>query len=336
MFIYHPSINLSLIDYGIEVPMLNQRVLRIQEWIEGNIDKSLLDSKLWLGQSFEQIRKNLLLSAHDENFIKNSFNHPEKEIFKTYELYNENGELNRYRPENAIRNISELHDRILTHMGGSLSACQYALANGFAFYLGGGLHHAMSFGGRGFCHYNDIAINALYLQKECGLKNIWIIDIDAHKGDGTAQILKDNTGIHTLSIHQKTNWPLDSEEYDKDGKLNPWFIPSDLDIPISKAENSQYNELLQKGLNEFSERFPRPDYVIIVSGSDPYEKDALLSSNEINLSLEEMGKRDKLVYNFIQNQNCPMLYLISGGYGEFAYEPYLQFLNYLKKERGWN
>lgn len=335
MFIYHPSINFSLIDYGIEIPMLNQRVDQIHQWVGANIDKSLLDSKLWLGQRFDPIRKSRLLYAHNENFIESSFKSPKSELFKTFELYNEAGELNRYRPENAKADLDSLHQIILEHIGGSFEAAQYALQNGFAFYLGGGLHHAMTFGGRGFCHYNDIAINALTLKNEFNCKNIWIIDIDAHKGDGTAEILNGQEGIHTFSIHQKTNWPLDSERYDKEGKLNPWFIPSDIDIEIARDENHLYLSKLEQGLEELSQKYPHPDFIMVVSGSDPYELDVLPSADEIQLNLEDMLLRDKLVYNFIKKQESPLLYLISGGYGEHAYKVYIQFLEYLKKERGW-
>jgi acetoin utilization deacetylase AcuC-like enzyme len=333
MFIYHPSINFSLIDYGIEVPMLNQRIEKMVEWIEGNIDKNSLDSKLWLRQSFESIRKNLLSAVHSAGYIDHSFANPKSELTKTFELIDDEGNLNRFTPQIAKYPLEHLHQKILIHMQGSLEAAKYAIKNGFAFYLGGGLHHAMTFGGRGFCHYNDIAVNAQYLIHEEGLKNIWVIDIDAHKGDGTAEIFKDNNKVHTFSIHQKSFWPLDLPQYNEQGDLNPWFIPSDLDIGVGVSESREYNLKLEKGLEKFKEMFPDPDFIFVVSGSDPYEHDALPSSGEINLTLDEIKQRDILVYEFLNKQKCQLLYLISGGYGERAHEPYIEFFKYLKENR---
>jgi len=334
MFVFHPGIKFSLHDYGIHVPMLNQRVEQITTWVEGNIAKKYLDSKLWFGQDFSPIRKSLLLSAHTEKYIEHSFNNPEDAIQKTFELIDENGNLNRYDPDIAKYPLTHLHLSIQKHMQGSLESCHQAIETGFSFYLGGGLHHAMSFGGRGFCHYNDIALNAFSLI-EIGYKNIWIIDIDAHKGDGTAEIFYENKNVHTFSIHQKSFWPLDSERLDIEGNLNPWFIPSDLDVPVGIEDNRNYNQLLRSGLEDFKTKFPNPDFIMVVSGSDPYELDALESAGEINLTLEEMGERDRFVYEFCLDQKVPIQYMISGGYGEHAHKVYIQFLSYLKKKNQW-
>ena len=60
--------------------------------------------------------------------------------------------------------------------------------------------------GRGFCTLNDQVIAIKKLQFEDGLKNAWVIDLDVHKGDGTAECSKDDPTISTLSIHMKNGW----------------------------------------------------------------------------------------------------------------------------------
>jgi acetoin utilization deacetylase AcuC-like enzyme len=122
------------------------------------------------------------------------------ELIKTYELIDENGHLRRYNPEEASRPLSELFSTIRTQVWGTYLSCRLALTHdvpglpefadnpGFCFYLGGGMHHARRDSGSGFCLLNDIVIAARRLQSEGLISSIWIIDVDAHKGDGTAEL----------------------------------------------------------------------------------------------------------------------------------------------------
>jgi acetoin utilization deacetylase AcuC-like enzyme len=248
-------------------------------------------------------------------------------VSDTFEIIKENGEFHRYNPKDAKFPLEELVDRFFAQTQGTMTAVNEALQSGSSYYLGGGYHHAMSFGGRGFCLINDIVIAARWAQKEKGAKLIWIIDVDAHKGDGTAELTQNDPSLRTLSIHMNDGWPLDSQKLDQTGNLNPWFISSDIDIGISQNEEFKYLESLEHGLNRLEALDQQtPDLAIIVQGSDPYEKDQLPSSNLLRLSREEMLLRDLMVYNYLHERKIPQAYVMSGGYGEFAYEIYGQFL----------
>ena len=174
---------------------------------------------------------------------------------------------------------------------------------------------------------NDIVIAARWVQQHLGAGLIWIIDLDAHKGDGTAELTHSDATLKTLSIHMKEGWPLDSEKFDQHGLLNPWFIESDVEIAIGRGEENSYITQLQKGLlrlEKLSDQ--RPDFAIIVQGSDPFEKDELPSTSFLKLSLEQMLQRDLLVYEFLKNRQITQAYLMAGGYGASAYQPYCEFL----------
>jgi acetoin utilization deacetylase AcuC-like enzyme len=203
-------------------------------------------------------------------------------------------------------------------------ASSKALQTGFSFFLGGGMHHAMSFSGRGFCLVNDIVIVLKKLQSENLINHAWVIDLDAHKGDGTAELTHDNPSISTFSIHMKNGWPLNQEN-----KLDPCFIPNDLDIEIASGEEEKYLEKLKLGLLEFELKCPRPDLVIVVAGADPYSEDELPSSSLMKLSKEQMLARDKLVYHFFSEKNIPVSYCMAGGYGKKSWEIYFQFLHFV-------
>ena len=87
-------------------------------------------------------------------------------------------------------------------VGGTLLAARL-VASGestHVFNPGGGLHHAMREQARGFCPFNDLAIAADRLAS-LGLARLAIVDIDAHHGDGTQELLYDRE-VLKISLHQ--------------------------------------------------------------------------------------------------------------------------------------
>ena len=127
-------------------------------------------------------------------------------------------------------------------------------------------------------------------------------------------------------------WPLDGLKYDSDGHLNPSFIPGDVDIPIARGEDHLYVDRLQLGLQEMDEQ-SLPDMAIVISGVDPYEADELPSADGLKLSLDQMMKRDVLVYRFLKQRGIPRAYLMAGGYGAKSWQAYVQFLEWVLLDR---
>lgn len=193
------------------------------------------------------------------------------------------------------------------------------------------MHHAKLDYGEGFCVVNDLVISIRKLQAEKKIGTVWIIDVDAHKGDGTASLTKDDESIFTLSIHMAKSWPLDGQEF-INGKPNPSFIPSDMDIPVEEGEDGLYVQKLREGLEKLK-TFKKPDIALVVDGSDPFEEDELPSTKGLKLSLEQMKERDISVYNFLKSQNIPGAYVMAGGYGENSWKVYAQFLEHVLLER---
>jgi acetoin utilization deacetylase AcuC-like enzyme len=182
--------------------------------------------------------------------------------------------------------------------------------------------------GAGFCLINDIVIAARRLRADGRAKRFWIIDTDAHKGDGTAYLCKDDPDCATLSIHMAHSWPLDEAPHNEEGHLKPSFFPSTVDIPIALGEESVYLPRLKAGLSELAERLPHPDLVFVVAGADPWEHDELASTKDMRLNLAQMFERDKLVTEFIEERSLPSAWLMAGGYGQRSWEVYTQFLNW--------
>ena len=80
-----------------------------------------------------------------------------------------------------------LLDSILVSTGGMRDAVREALKNGRSGSLSSGLHHARRNSGNGFCQFNGLALAALEALKK--VKTVGILDLDAHAGGGTFDIL---------------------------------------------------------------------------------------------------------------------------------------------------
>jgi len=189
--------------------MLDERVDKIWAWLRQKTDSGDLRKELLREDEFGPASDEMLSLAHDLDFLERCKISPEEELIKTFELRDDKGNLNRYDPDLAERELSELMQSVRRQVSASIFSAQLAMDHGFAFLLGGGLHHAMTFQGRGFCQFNDIAIAARAIQREGKANKIAVIDIDAHKGDGTAQIFEKDSSVATFSIHMASGWPLD-------------------------------------------------------------------------------------------------------------------------------
>jgi acetoin utilization deacetylase AcuC-like enzyme len=251
----------------------------------------------------------------------------EAEIIKTYELLDAQGRYHRYDPLSATAPLTGLFERILERVSGSCQCCTVALEKGFCFYFGGGMHHAHKSFGHGFCLLNDIVIAIRKLQADKRVKTAWVIDVDAHKGDGTAALTAGDPSIFTFSIHMGRGWPLDMPESDESGQRHPSFVPSDIDIPIFPGEDDLYLVKLEEGLRKLANG-PAADIAVVVSGADPYEKDELPSTAGLKLTLEQLFARDWNVYQFLKQRRIPRAYLMAGGYGEHSWEVYTRFLQW--------
>lgn len=319
MFYFKKTSLLQLDKMGIEIPLLDARVLSLKKHLESKGAKIInLENE---GFTLEDIKPFISL-----DYYKKLTNDPDKEIIKAFELIDKDGNYHRYNPENQSIPLTGLLNVSLLTIESLWIASVDALKTGVSFFIGGGYHHGMPHEGRGFCLLNDIAIVSKMMIKEKKLDSVWVIDVDAHKGDGTAVMTKDDDNIQTLSIHMANGWPLDNED-----KNDPSFIPSIIDIEIKEGEEDIYLSSLEKGLKELKSQYKLPGLAIVALGADPYEHDELPSTSLLKLTLDQMSKRDQLVHRFLTENKVPASYCIAGGYGNKAHEPYIEFFNYLLK-----
>ncbi|MEJ2219442.1 MAG: histone deacetylase [Desulfobacterales bacterium] len=328
MIIYDKTVKEGLAEFGIEIPIHHSRAARTFEKLKGH---KILGPKIdqWLISSInETLTRKDLLRVHSDEYVARLYSDKlEEEIIRTFELIDETGRYYRYNPDNATLPLTELFDRLLIKAAGTVQCCRLALEKEFCFAFGGGMHHAKRNYGAGFCMLNDIVIALRKLQAENRIRTALVIDLDAHKGDGTAVLTREDSSITTLSIHMARGWPLDGEAYDDRGRLNPSFVPSDIDIPVAAGEEHLYVAKLQAGLEKLN-RIGPSDLAIVLAGSDPYEKDELPSTGELKLSLEQLKERDHLVYHYLKDRGIPRAYVTAGGYGKRSWKVDWQFIEW--------
>ena len=333
MILYDPRQPHSLLEFGIEIPVMDSRASETFARLSSHPQLGSRRRAWHIDMLQARITREDLLRVHSADYVNRLFSDGlEAEITRTYELIDSGGNYHRFNPAGARLPLTALFERILRRAAGTIQCGRTALERGFCFYFGGGMHHAQKDGGAGFCLVNDLVIALRRLQSENRIRRAWVIDLDAHKGDGTAAITAGDESIFTLSIHMARGWPLDQPEHGADGRLNPSFVPSTIDIPVESGEEPLYNRRLREGLEHLS-GFDRPDMALVVCGADPYELDELPSTTGLRLSLEQLLERDQTVYTFLQKLAIPGAWVMAGGYGRNSWRVYTQFLQWVLLKR---
>lgn len=313
IILYHPKLGTELERYGIDIPLWDDR--SDQVFVRLEEDFPILRPFDLL--SLPPVGRKELELAHIPSFLDDWFNDElfPAQILNTYDCHDPN----RYNPDKAQAPITWLRKSILDQVAATCYAVELALDHGSCYFLGGGMHHARTHGGAGFCPVNDIVIAIRKAQIERRIKNVLVLDIDAHMGDGTAEITHGDSTITTVSFHMARGWPID-------GELS--IIPSDYDIPFSQGEEALYLERLQNQLYilESSWEEKKWDLVFVVDGADPYQGDELKSSQAMKLSKEQLLGRDMMIYKWARSWSIPQVWVMAGGYGKEAPSIYSQFL----------
>ena len=333
MVLFDPGSRIPLRKFGILIPVAANRSERVLEELRRSPVLAGRDEDEWhLTSDGTELSRADIERVHAPEYAQRLFSDGlEQVILEVFELIDDDGLPYRYDPASATHPLSELFQGTLHWTARTYQAGREALARGFCYHLGGGAHHAHYRFGHGFCVVNDSVVAIRRLQAEQRIATAWVIDVDAHKGDGTAALTADDPSIVTLSVHMASGWPLDLPRYDKNGAEHPSFTPSDIDVPIESGEEGVYLTRLSDALDRLWE-YPRPDLVYVIGGMDPYEHDGLPSTQGLRLTLEQLLERDRTIFDRLRAAGLPQAWLMAGGYGERAWEPYVPFLEYALAE----
>ena len=134
-------------------------------------------------------------------------------------------------------------------------------------------HHAETQTSMGFCLFGNIALGVKHALDFHGLKKVAVIDFDVHHGNGTQEILWDESRCLTFTSQQIPLWPGTGTE-EEQGHYN-----NIVNIPLPPGSTGQlmrqkYEALVFPVLRKFE-----PNLILISAGFDAHEADPLAELN---------------------------------------------------------
>ncbi len=139
------------------------------------------------------------------------------------------------------------------------------IANAFVFIGAGGHHAGRNYFG-GYCCFNDVALCIVNLRERYGLKRFAILDTDAHHGDGTRDLFRDDPEILHVCVCGSHYESPDGSKVDVPCPV-PWGGGTD-DRPV----NEIYVDLVRRHFPPRVRRF-RPDLIFWYFGFDTHQGD---------------------------------------------------------------
>ena len=141
-------------------------------------------------------------------------------------------------------------------------------------------HHAETQTAMGFCLFGKIALGAKHALDFHGLKRVAVIDFDVHHGNGTQELLWDESRCLTFTSQQMPLWPGTGSK-EEQGNFN-----NIVNIPLSPGSSGvlmreKYEMLVFPALQEF-----KPELILVSAGFDAHEADPLA---ELNWSTEDFS-----------------------------------------------
>jgi acetoin utilization deacetylase AcuC-like enzyme len=165
---------------------------------------------------------------------------------------------------------------------------------GFGINLGGGTHHAGFSTARGYCLFNDVVL----ARRTFPALRWLVVDCDVHQGDGTAELLADDEGAFTLSVHGGANYPFRRAVSDLD-----------VDLPSGTGDGA-YLTALYDALR-VAMPAARPDVVVYLAGADAWEGDTL---GRLAVTKAGLRDRDRLVLDATAAAGAALVLTLAGGY----------------------
>ncbi len=162
-------------------------------------------------------------------------------------------------------------------------------------------HHAYKDEARGFCYLNNIVIASRHLLMGGKAKRIFIMDFDAHYGDGTHFLVKDDSAFLYGSVHGDPRHYFPMRRWSSDNA----FL---FDVEPSTVNDEQFLAYIDK-LLERARAF-KPDIIAISAGFDTWHEDPVLPFNiKDENTYYEVGRRVKAL-------GIPYFAVLEGGYSK--------------------
>ncbi|MCY0963940.1 histone deacetylase family protein [Parathalassolituus penaei] len=175
-------------------------------------------------------------------------------------------------------------------------------------------HHAEHNKTMGFCFFNNVAIAALRAADIHHMQRIAVLDFDAHQGNGTIDILKNDPRFLLLSSFQHPFYPYSHYEQNKYSNL--------INVPLEAGTTGEvFREKITSVWEPALRRFA-PELIIVSAGFDGHKDDPMA---ELALDENDFAWISSWINTYSKRRNTPWLAILEGGYD----------LNALAKSATW-
>lgn len=184
-----------------------------------------------------------------------------------------------------------LRTSLLASTGGMRDAVVEALRSGRSGSLSSGLHHARRDSGQGFCTLNGLALAALRALQE--VPSVGILDLDAHFGGGTFDILGALPGVRLADVSVI--------DYDD-------WIPTDpARHHVALVDDSKdYLAAATRALDTLE----GVSCLLYNAGMDVHER----AGGIPGLNTDIVRRREELVFGWARRKRVPIAFALAGGY----------------------
>ena len=165
-------------------------------------------------------------------------------------------------------------------------------------------HHAEADNSMGFCIFNNVAVGARHAQR-VGYNKVFIVDFDAHHGNGTQHIFEEDDGVFYFSTHQHPYYPETGKDMERGKGKGEGYT---YNVPIQAGSgNKDYLAVYQDILPGVVQRFG-PDIILVSAGYDIHTNDP-----HANIRVTHEGIRS-IIRSILTSADVPMVFVLEGGY----------------------
>ena len=157
----------------------------------------------------------------------------------------------------------------------------------------------------GFCIFNNVAAGARHA-RAIGFERVFIVDFDAHHGNGTQHIFEEDDTVFYFSTHQHPYYPDTGKDMERGTGKGTGFT---YNVPILAGSGNReyltaYQDLLPGLISRFS-----PGIVLVSAGYDIHVNDP-----HANIRVTSDGIC-AIVQSILRScPSCPAVFVLEGGY----------------------
>lgn len=165
-------------------------------------------------------------------------------------------------------------------------------------------HHAEADRAMGFCLFNNVAVGARHAQR-VGYQKVFIVDFDAHHGNGTQHIFEEDDTVFYFSTHQYPYYPETGNDMERGKGKGEGYT---YNVPIlAGSGNKDYLTVYQDILPGVVQRFG-PDIILVSAGYDIHADDP-----HANIRVTNEGIHG-IVRSILTCADVPTVFVLEGGY----------------------